>query len=369
MKKIAIIGASTGQLGICLKAKDMGLYTICFAWEEGAVCKDIVDKFYPISIFEMDKIVNICKKEKIDGVVSNGSDATTRVVSYISEKLGLHGNKYSVFEKASNKYFIRQITRKVQDLEQINYVLYQKGISVNFPCVVKPCIGGGKKGVCYAENLKQFNDAVAYASIDNNIEIIVEDYIFGLEVSVESISFEGKHIVVQITDKESTGAPHFVELGHHQPSLLSTEIKEQIKKIVPDILSVIGFENGASHVELKIDKNGHIYLIEVNMRGGGDEISNQLVYLSTGFDYIKAMINVALGCFCMPTEIKNIHFSGVYFLCSQTRELLSLFLENNNDKDIVEKKIVSTELFESTTNYDRNGYLIYQSDTKLSYSK
>lgn len=44
-KKIAIIGASTGQIPICKKAKSLGLETYCFAWEEGAICKDIVDHF------------------------------------------------------------------------------------------------------------------------------------------------------------------------------------------------------------------------------------------------------------------------------------------------------------------------------------
>lgn len=55
--RLAIIGASIGQLPICLKAKEMGLETHCFAWEQGAVCKDFVDFFHPISITEKDKIV------------------------------------------------------------------------------------------------------------------------------------------------------------------------------------------------------------------------------------------------------------------------------------------------------------------------
>ena len=43
VKRIAIIGASTGQYPICLKAKALGYETHCFAWEQGAVCKDVVD--------------------------------------------------------------------------------------------------------------------------------------------------------------------------------------------------------------------------------------------------------------------------------------------------------------------------------------
>ena len=69
--RLAIIGASKGPLPICQTAKDLGIETFCFAWDQGAVCKDVVDHFYPISILEKDKIVGLCKELNIEGVVSN----------------------------------------------------------------------------------------------------------------------------------------------------------------------------------------------------------------------------------------------------------------------------------------------------------
>jgi hypothetical protein len=43
-KKLAIIGASYLQQPLVEKCKEMGVYSICFAWEDGAVCKDLFDK-------------------------------------------------------------------------------------------------------------------------------------------------------------------------------------------------------------------------------------------------------------------------------------------------------------------------------------
>lgn len=71
MKRIAIIGASTGQLPLCKKAHEMGLESYCFAWPKDAICKEYVDHFIPISIFEMDEIVRYCQEINVDGVVSN----------------------------------------------------------------------------------------------------------------------------------------------------------------------------------------------------------------------------------------------------------------------------------------------------------
>ena len=107
--RLAIIGASIGQLPICIKAKELGLETHCFAWDQGAVCKDVVDFFHPISITEKDHIVEKCRELQIDGVVSNASELTSEISSYIAEKLGLNGTPSQVLEKLHDKYYVRKI--------------------------------------------------------------------------------------------------------------------------------------------------------------------------------------------------------------------------------------------------------------------
>ena len=67
MRKLAIIGASYLQEPLVRKAKEIGLEVHCFAWAEGAVCKDVADEFYPISIVEKEQILAICHEKKIDG--------------------------------------------------------------------------------------------------------------------------------------------------------------------------------------------------------------------------------------------------------------------------------------------------------------
>ena len=81
-KKLAIIGASYLQKPLVEKAKAMGGYTICFAWEEGAVCKDLCDKFYPVSTVDKEEILKICKEEQIDGITTIASDVATLSSSF-----------------------------------------------------------------------------------------------------------------------------------------------------------------------------------------------------------------------------------------------------------------------------------------------
>jgi len=362
--KLAVIGASYGQLPICFKAKEMGLETHCFAWSDGAVCKDVVDYFYPISILEKDIIVDKCRELKIDGVVSNASELTAEIASYVSEKLALPGTPFQLFEKLHDKYYVRQLLEKVDGLSKLKYYKYE-GLDENiYPCVVKPCKGNAKTGVSYVGNKYEFDDAIKYAQNSTKGSIVVEEFVPGKELSIESISCNGIHQVIQITDKDSSSAPHFVELGHHQPAAISFELWTKIQNITPNLLNTIGYSNGASHIEVKY-KGNEIYLIEINLRGGGDDISNKLVQMSSGIDYLRCMIEVALGIFCKPVKVSEPSYAGIYYLCKQTEKYLNFF-EYARDKDwFVEGEITNRNLKESHSNYERDGYLIYKSNHKI----
>lgn len=363
--KLAIIGASTGQLPLCLKAKEMGIETICFAWEKGAVCKPYVDRFYPISVLEREKILEVCKKERIDGVVSNASELLVEIAAFISEGLNLQGNSYKNIQSIKDKSYIRKLSHSIRELSTVRFKKYKSGVLPTFyPCIVKPTIGASKKGVHFIKNKDDFILAISSIEKTTNSDILIEEYIEGIEVSVESISYNGKHYVLQITEKINTGPPHFVELEHHQPSSVDDIVRSKIDVIIPELLDKIYFQNGASHIELKITSENNVFLIEINPRGGGDEISNQLVYLSTGYDYLKGMIEVALNKFKEPI-LENKCYSGIYYLCKQTEYLQSFFEESESKPWLIQKVITDNQLKVATGNYDRNGFLIYQSNKKI----
>ncbi len=356
MKKIAIIGASEGQLLLVRKAKELGLYTICFAWEKGAVCKDECDKFFPISIFDTDKIVAQCKQLKVDGVVSIASEETAKVVSIVADKLGLKCTSPEVMKKIQNKKITRELTNSVAGLSCPKVWSINELDSVTYPCVVKPITGSAKRGVSFCESSDQLMTAINYAKASND-EILIEEYISGKEFSVECLSYNGEHQVAQISRKINTGFPHFVEMEVHQPALISAELKNKIETVVSDILKSVDYSNGASHVEVKYDKD-KLYLIEINPRGAGDRTADTLVSLSTDCDFLAEVINIAMDNFKFK-EIHNVAYSGILFLSKQ-----SSYLQKYYDKSydwILERYRWNDELHESTTNYERDGYIIYKS--------
>lgn len=367
-KKLAIIGASTGQVPLYEKCRELGIYSIGIAWKDGAVAKDLASEFHDISIFDYPLIEELCRKEQINGIVSNCSDVTARSVSYLSTVLGLTGIKFPVFESIINKREMRRITNQIEGLAPVRYwtsleEFYLSGAL--FPVIIKPVRGGGKKGVCFVNTEQDIDKAIRYAqNADNDDLFLIEEYITGREISVETLSYRNNHYVIQITDKQNSGVPHFVEIGHHQPASLDKSISHKIETASVNILKTIDITDGACHIEFKI-KDSELYLIELNPRGGGDEISNKLVLLSTGFDYVKGIIDIALGGFNQDFTLNHVAFSGIYFLCGHTKHLLDVFKNPQKPDWIIESNVISEDLIDSISNYDRNGYLIYKSDHKI----
>lgn len=301
MKKIAIIGANEFQNPLICKAKELGYETHVFAWKDGSIGEKTADYFYPISIVEKEKILQKCREIKIDAIATIASDLATITVNYVANEMGLSGNTMECTKISTNKYEMRrafknnnvktplfEIIDNVKDIDKLNEMKY--------PIIVKPTDRSGSRAITKIEKQEQLVDAIEKA-IESSFEkrAIVEEYIDGQEYSVEGITFKGEHKFLTITKKVTTGAPNFIETGHIEPVNLSKEMEEKIYSEISKALTALKITNSATHTEFKINKDGEIRIIEIGARMGGDCIGSDLVQISTGYDYLKMVIDVAMG--------------------------------------------------------------------------
>jgi biotin carboxylase len=176
------------------------------------------------------------------------------------------------------------------------------------------------------------------------------------------LSFKGKHHRLTITEKETTGAPFFVETAHHQPAEIDNWLKTKIFDLIENSLNALGMENGASHSEVLITKQSNIYVIEIGGRMGGDFIGSDLVVLSTGYDFLKEAIHVALNIEPTPFNINQNKHSGIYYLTPQTRWVENVL--KNPDDNIVKYEYLGKAEKRVTNSSDRLAYFIYQNKEK-----
>lgn len=301
MKKIVIIGANDFQNPLILKAKEMGFETHVFAWQDGSIGERTADFFYPISIVERDRILKECEKIRPDAVASIGSDLAMLTVNEVAGKLKLPCNSMECTQISTNKYAMRRAFQAagvpVPGFVSIDAKTpVEKVKELKLPVIVKPTDRSGSRGITKLTDWKEFSEAQKLA-VENSFEkkAIVEEYLTGKEYSCECISYEGAHYFLALTKKYTTGEPHFIETGHLEPSGLSQVQIEKVKDAVFQALTALKVENGASHTEFMIDETDKVKIIEVGARMGGDCIGSDLVPLSTGYDYVRMVIDVACG--------------------------------------------------------------------------
>lgn len=187
-----------------------------------------------------------------------------------------------------------------------------------FPIIVKPTDRSGSRSIMKLDSIDGVRQAIASAcGTSFEKKAIVEEYLVGDEYSMETISYQGNHRLIAVTKKYTTGAPHFIETGHCQPSDLSAQIIRKATDMVFRALDALHIENSAGHSEFRVDEEGKIRIIEIGARMGGDCIGSDLVYLSTGQDYIKMVIDVACGKAPIINDVWLQHKAEIRFLFDQ----------------------------------------------------
>ena len=352
----------------------MGCKTHVFAWKADDVGEKEADYFYPISIVEKDKILEKCKEIGIDGICSIASDLAIITVNYVAQNLGLVSNDLNCTGKSINKHLMRRCFEENNDpspksylVENINDIGDKELI---FPLIVKPTDRSGSRGITKVFDYSELETALERAKKEGfDKKALVEEFAEGEEYSVESISWEGNHTVLTVTKKYTTGSPNFVETGHLEPSDLSNEQLVKIEAIVKHALDSLGIQYGASHSELKIDDHGNIRIIEIGGRMGGDMIGSDLVELTTGYDFVKAVIDVSLGKKPETYANKKLQNAGIKFIFNKKDYESFNEIKKNNSVKITDFSIDGHVDDKVTDSSNRHGYFIMTSDNAEAIKK
>lgn len=305
MKTLMILGASILQLPAIEQATAMGLKVVALDMNPAAVGFQVPGVISEvISTIDIPAAVAAARRHQIDGVMTLATDMPMRTVAAIAEALHLVGVSSDTAQKATDKSLMRDCLSefqvpipkyfKVRTLDE-----YLAAVeSFRTPFVVKPADSSGSRGIYLVKEISDAGErrkAYDYTKpFSHTGMVVVEEYMTGPEVSVETLAWQGEVAVIQITDKITTGAPHFVEMGHTQPTRLPADTAEAIRRVAIAANHALGIANGPSHTEIIVTSEGP-KIVELGARLGGDCITTHLVPLSTGVNMVENCIRIALG--------------------------------------------------------------------------
>lgn len=258
-------------------------------------------------------------------VVFTFSEFLLKSVSELAAQLGVRGVGPNI-EFARNKTLMRQrwqeaglpqpafrAIRRYDDLHRV--------AELHFPVLVKLAYGAGSIGQQVIHGMHELDSAVArlleateaarragkheFSEHSGFPQLVAEEIIestteswyaedgYGDYLSVEGLVRDGVYFPLAMTGRLRTIEP-FTELGNVAPCVLSRDRKEQIVALVRIAIDALGFENCATHTEMKLMANGGVSFLETAARMGGVAIAKEVDEVF-GIDYINLFLDVMLG--------------------------------------------------------------------------
>lgn len=300
-----ILGTNEYQNPLILRAKELGYETHVFGWPHGEIGETTADVYHPINILDYDLLWKECQKLNPCGVASVCSELAMHPMNFLLRKMGIPCNSIETETVTTNKYLMRK-AMKEGGVDSPNFTLVKKGQSIedveksvmgfSFPLIIKPCDLSSSRGVFKIETPANLKEGVEYAmEWSKTGETILEEFIEGPEYSGESIAYNGEYRLLAITEKSTTGAPHFVETGHRQPARLSPDLTKKVEETLFKAFKSLDIQYGAIHPEFRITPEGRVLFMEIATRMGGDCIGTDLVPLSSGYDFMGMVISICCG--------------------------------------------------------------------------
>lgn len=375
MKRLLFLGGPIFQIPVVKKAKEMGYEVGIVDINHKAPAIAYADRAFFASLRDYDAVLRAAEAFAPDGIVIGACDTSVRVGAYVCKQLNLPGHTEDIALKATDKYQMLQAFELAgvahPSFQMVkNDCIHDFTLNIPLPAISKPTDSAGGRGINLIENEDMLRDAVASSSRAGiSGDVLIEEFMNGPEVSVEILVVDGVAHVLQITDKITSGAPHFYEIGHSQPSALPDALKEQIKDLARRAALAIGLSNSPAHAEIKITNDGP-KMVEIGARLGGGCITSYLLNTSvTGINMCEAAIRIALGA---KPDLSKYHDSGtavaVRFISAENGTLRSIKglklaeqMENVIDVEMMAK--VGDSFHTTVDNAGRLGFVVAKGAT------
>jgi biotin carboxylase len=219
-------------------------------------------------------------------------DSATILAARANAALGLPWNLPEAAEAARDKGVMRRLMAAAGVPSPIfrRFPLtadpHEIAQQVTFPCVVKPLRLSGSRGVIRANTPDELAAAITRlerillddGNLRETTDILVEDFIPGVEVALDGLLREdGLHVLAIFDKPDPLDGPFFEETIYTTPSRLPTETQAAIAECAARAAAAIGLRDGPIHAELRVNERGP-WMVEIAGRSIGGLCSTILEF-------------------------------------------------------------------------------------------
>ena len=347
MKKLLILGAGTYQVPLIRTAKRLGIYTIVSSIHGNYPGFEIADKVYYENTTDFGKILNIARREQVDGIVTAGTDVAVITIGKVCDTLGLRGLSYEAAEIATDKLRMKEAyeahgvrTAKFRKIPFDRTDYADVIADLELPLMFKSVDSSGSRGIVKVTSADQFEHARNTVMENTRSDyFIVEEYVEGEEFGAQAFVQDGKlEFILPHGDyvfKGDTGVP----IGHFAPYDLSPESLADAKYQLEQAVKAMKLDNCAINADF-IMKDGKTYVLELGGRSGATCLA-ELTSIYYNFDYYEKIIKVAIGekvdfTPCLGEDGQGIPNASMLLMADRDGVIVSQENANEPDPGIVD---------------------------------
>lgn len=306
-KKLMLLGGSAQQIIAIETARRLGYATVLCDFLPDNPGQHHADTFYLVSTTDKEAILEVARKEQIDGILAYASDPAAPTAAYVAQKLGLPGSPYRSVELLCNKDQFRKFladnnfcTPKAKGYRSTEEALSDISASAfKMPVIVKPVDSSGSKGVGRIDTMEEAQPALDYAmSFSRDKRIIVEEYVemFGYQIAGDGLSVDGKLVFRYFANDHFNPAcvNPFVPISASFPYNMPQWVQDKVHDEIQRLISLLGMKTTTYNFDLRIDEDYNVFLMEVAPRDGGNYIP-QIIRYATGVDLVECSVLAAMG--------------------------------------------------------------------------
>jgi len=301
-KRLLVLGAGAGQLGLLEAARARDLYVVAADRNPSAPGFRFADRRAIISVEDEPQLDRLATAERVDGIIAPGIDWPVAIAARIAERLALpHPIDPATAVLATSK--LRQRERfaeaGVPHPRHVVCSTLQEATAAaagfGYPCVVKAPDRQGQKGLVLVREERQLGDAYALALRESRSSVIlVEELIPGREVTVNALSVDGRFSPLTVTDRVVAEPPAFgVALAHVWPSSLLPDQVGAAIDAARAAAEAVGAREGSTYTQVVVGERGaHVVELAARLGGGHDA---ELCAAALDVDLNQLALAVALG--------------------------------------------------------------------------
>ena len=297
--KILILGGGFQQLPAIRKAHELGLNVLLADYLPDAPGRREADQSFLVSTRDKERILELARKEAVDGILAFASDPAEETAAYVAEKLGLPGGMYAAAGILGNKRKFREFLAIHGLPAPRHFPMDYMESDLPYPVVVKPLDSSGSKGVTLLRSYDAGRLLRAYqvaVSCSLSGQAMAEEYIaYGYRhlIGGDVIVRDGEAVLYGLMDCIREEGKNLVPCGKIYPCGAGEEVKGRIARIMQTVIHGLSITDAEMNVEFIAGKDGEVYPIEIALRCGGNGIP-QLLSDATGIDWIREEVQRTL---------------------------------------------------------------------------